>query len=75
MCGGKNSPSHLFASGFFFDAGPGFLTMTTPEEEEEAVEEDMSTTVRANAALNKDKDSVSSALKSSQVHFSFFALV
>ncbi len=39
--------------------------MTTPEEEEEAVEEDMSTTVRADAALNKDKDSVSSALKSS----------
>ncbi len=33
--------------------------MTTPEEEEEAVEEDMSTTVKADAALNKDKDSAS----------------
>ncbi len=53
MCGGKNPPSHLLASGFFFDAGPGFLTMTTPE----AVEEDMLTAVRADAALNKDKAS------------------
>ncbi len=62
-----NPPSHLFASGFFFDAGPGFLTMTTPEEEEEeaAVEEDMLTAVRSDAALNKDKTSVSSAGKSS----------
>ncbi len=34
--------------------------MTTPEEEEAAVEEDMSTAVRADAALNKDKDSASS---------------